>query len=93
MKNDPDSIKSIEPHSIVQIVPSNDNRGFDGLFAEVISKKTWGVIGMIRAMGVGSSSAVHRFPWSMIEPTGGRAVFDKNMARIAPPAPSVKHHA
>lgn len=92
MRNDPDSTKPIETHSIVQVIASNDNRGFDGLLAEVISKETWGVIAAIRTIGVGSSLAIHRFPWSMIEPTGGKAVFDTEGRRVADMAPKQKHH-
>lgn len=93
MRNDVESIKQIEPHSIVQVVPSDDNRGFDGLLAEVVSKETWGVIAAIRTIGVGSTLSIQRFPWSMIEPTGGRIVFDiKDGRRIDPVAPTVKHH-
>ena len=92
MRNDPESTKQIEPHAIVQIVPSDDNRGFDGLLAEVVTKETWGVTAAIRTMGVGSTVAVHRFPWSMIEPTGGTVVFDTNGKRVADLALKQKHH-
>lgn len=92
MKNDPELIAKIEPHDIVQIVPSDDNRGFDGLLAEVVRKETWGIMGAIRTMGVGSKVGLYRFPWSMIEPTGGRAVFDPEGKRVGAPEPATKHH-
>jgi hypothetical protein len=92
MRNDAELIKAIEPHDIVQIIPTDDNRGFDGLLAEVVRKETWGVIAVIRTMGVGSKLGVHRFPWSMIEPTGGRAVFGTDGKRVGDPGAAVKHH-
>lgn len=91
MRNDPASTAQIEPGSIVQVIPTDDNRDFGGRLAEVVSVETWGVVAAIRTVGVGSTTGVHRFPWSMIEPTGGKIVFAQDGKRIAD-APKQKHH-
>jgi hypothetical protein len=92
MRNDPESTRLVEIGSVVQIIPTGDNRGFDGILAEVSEKHTWGVVGTIRTIGVGSSLSIQRLPWSLIEPTGGKIVFNTEGKRVGDAEPMQKHH-
>ena len=86
MRDDPHLIEDIKPGSIMQIGP-DEAHGSRLQFLIVTKVESWGVRGDLPNGGnVGR-------PWSLVEPTGGMVVFDKDGKRFEPPPPTVKHHA
>lgn len=86
MRDNADDIRKIKIGSIVQIAPEEDHGSRLQLLV-VTGIESWGIRG-----DLSSGGNVGR-PWSLIEPTGGVVVFDKDGKRFEPPPPTVKHHA
>lgn len=84
MRNDPAILKDIKPGDIFQIVPEEDH-GYRLRLMVVTEVKSWGVAGNVGGEMISRT-------WNLIEPTGGRMVFDASGKRIGEQAPVGKHH-
>lgn len=92
MREDPTNLEKVKPGDIVQIM-QNDDRGFRGVLLIVSQVHSWGVQGYAIIPGSGSKPAPFSPPWSLIEPTGGRALLDHEGNAIRAPESKPRHHA
>jgi hypothetical protein len=96
MKSDPETIKQIEVGSVVQISPEYDRLEMRGLFGRVTDVKSWGVMLAIHvpdeAVAGVEPVIFMRLTWNLIEPTGGKAVWDATGARLTEAPKPMRHH-
>lgn len=87
MKITPDLRKSFKPGDIFQMGPGQVDSARRVSLVIATAIHSWGIVGYIPNL-----PGDVRPTWEHIEPTGGRAVYDRDGKRLAPEAPMTKHH-